>query len=717
MDGEPATLDLGGSWRAHASAGDLPKLFARPDFDDRSWAPIEVPGHWRSTPAFAGFDGPLLYRRSFGATALPTGQRRFLELDGCFYYGDVWLDGDYIGATEGYFAPHAFDITEQLARNDEHVLAIEVACPPQRDRTAKRTITGVFSHSESLDSAWNPGGLWRPLRVSTTGPLRIDRMRVLCTEASVERGRIAVHLTVDAAVDDETRSPARLVANVHDEGGRLLASQTNDLALAQGENHLNIALDVDHPPRWWPARLGDQPRCRVDVELHAGETVSDRRSVLTALREVRFDNWTFSINGERLFVKGSNQGPARMALAEATDDELRGDVDRALDANLDFLRVHAHVTRPEFYDAADRRGLLLWQDFPLQWGYARSVRRQAVRQARAMVDLLGHHPSIALWCAHNEPLALGQPGEAMSVGKTVKIGASMFLPTWNKDVLDRSITRRLGRSDPTRPAVRHSGVLPGASSRGTDTHAYFGWYYGNLAGLAPALRAMPRLARFVTEFGAQAVPDTCEWMAPDRWPALGWDDLFEHHALQRRNFDRFVPPADCKTFDEWREATQAYQAALIQLQVEDLRRLKYAPTGGFAHFSFADGNPAVSWSVLDHERVAKRGYGALRDACRPVLPMLEPREGLVHVVSEERTALADATIEVHLDGQRHRFGGTIAADAVTYVGRVELNDAVDVEVVLEHPAVGRVTNRYPLSILDACRPGRRSPGFLRRASS
>src|SRR6185436_20874601 len=102
--------------------------------------------------------------------------------------------------------------------------------------------------------------------------------------------------------------------------------------------------------------------------------------------------------------------------------------------------------------------------------------------------------------------------------------------------------------------------------------------------------------------------------------------------------------AEFATFDAWRTATQEYQAALVQLQVEDLRRLKYAPTGGFCHFCFADGHPAVTWSVLDHARVRKAGYAALRDACRTVLPMLEPRTGLVHVVSERRDALPGAVV-------------------------------------------------------------------------
>ena len=58
--------------------------------------------------------------------------------------------------------------------------------------------------------------------------------------------------------------------------------------------------------------------------------------------------------------------------------------------------------------------MLLWQDMPLQWGYARSVRWQAQRQATEMVALLAHHPSVAVWCAHNEPLAIEVDAEDLA---------------------------------------------------------------------------------------------------------------------------------------------------------------------------------------------------------------------------------------------------------------------------------------------------------------
>jgi beta-mannosidase len=366
--------------------------------------------------------------------------------------------------------------------------------------------------------------------------------------------------------------------------------------------------------------------------------------------------------------------------------------------------VHAHVAPAALYEAADAAGLLLWQDLPMEWGYARGVRRQAVRQARAMVDVLAHHPSVFSWCAHDGPFAVDvDPGELPKGGKLAKLVATAALPTWSKVVLDRSIARAIARRDGTRPVSRHSGVPPGAGDMGSDTHFWFGWYHGTMAGLAGAIRAVPRSGRFVSKFGAQSVPTTAAWMLPHRWPDLDWDEITYRHGMQHEVFARQVPVSDAKSFDEWQEATQAYQASLLQLQIEDLRRCKYSPTGGFAMFSFVDAHPAVGWSVLDHERVPKRAYATLRDACRPLLPMVDPRTGNVHVVNDLRTEFRDATLEVIVDGRARHWVGDIPADAIVFVGRVDLGDTVDVEAALVHHDVGRVANRYPLLVLEAGR--------------
>jgi beta-mannosidase len=679
-------MELTGTWRAAVADDDLRRTWHEDDFDDGAWDAVAVPGHWRSSPAFAEADGPLLYRRPFEASRPAEERRAWLTFDGLFYQGDVWLDGGYLGDTEGYFAPHTFEVTDALRERREHHLAIEVTCAPQTDPTAKRNITGVFQHWDCLDPDWNPGGIWRSVRVTETGPVRIARLRTLCREATPERAVMVLRATLDS-------DAARTVCVRTALGG---LDHAADQPLAAGANEVEWTVTVDRPELWWPRALGDPVlhdlRVRVDLDATEGGGPSDERVLRTGLRQVRMRSWIASVNGERLFLKGSNHGPTRMALAEATPEELARDVDLACEAGLDLLRIHAHITRPELYDAADASGLLLWQDFPLQWGYARGIRKQAVRQAAAAVDLLGHHPSIALWCGHNEPMAIENDpsmwGDPKALRRmALKATVAQELPTWNKTVLDRSVKRTFEKCDGTRPVIAHSGVLPHPPQLdGTDSHLYFGWYHGDERDFPGFLRALPRMGRFVTEFGAQAVPDTADFCEPERWPDLDWDRLGHTHALQKAVFDRFVPPADHDTFDGWRTATQEYQAVVVRRHIEALRRIKYRPTGGFAQFCFADGHPAVTWSVLGHDRAPKLAYDALRAACRPVivvadrlLAVVAPGDALaldVHVVSDLRTPVEDAEITAQLcwaGGERSwRWRGDIPADGCQRVGTMQI---------------------------------------------
>jgi len=242
-----------------------------------------------------------------------------------------------------------------------------------------------------------------------------------------------------------------------------------------------------------------------------------------------------------------------------------------------------------------------------------------------------------------------------------------------------------------------------SSGAGDDAHLWFGWRHGTLSGVAPAIRAVPRLGRFVSAFGAQSVPITADWMHPEQWPDLDWDALSEHHGMERAAFETHVPASDTKSFDEWRDATQAYQAALLQLQIEDLRRCRETPCGGFAVFCLADPSPAVGFGLFDHDRVAKRAFAAVRDACRPILAMVDPRTGNVHVANDTHEPLVAAEVTIAVDGRTRQWRGDIDPSAVTFVGTAELDDSVDVEVVLSHSRLGRIANRYPLVILEAGR--------------
>ncbi|MFV2039223.1 MAG: hypothetical protein ACC660_03170, partial [Acidimicrobiales bacterium] len=191
-------MDLSGVWRAAAADETLRRTFHQPDFDDESWEAVTVPGSWADVPVLR--DGTsALYRHCF-EHSIPTddSSQSWLELDGIFYQGDVWLDGNYLGNTEGYFIRHAFDVTESLRSRSEHELAVEVNCSPGGAGSKRRSLLGVLEGGNDMVPSGNPGGIWAPVRLRHTGPVRIRGLRAICLEADPSRALVGVRATLMA---------------------------------------------------------------------------------------------------------------------------------------------------------------------------------------------------------------------------------------------------------------------------------------------------------------------------------------------------------------------------------------------------------------------------------------------------------------------------------------------------------------------------------------
>ena len=299
-----------------------------------------------------------------------------MQLDGLFYQGDVWLDGDYVGDTEGYCFPHHFEVTHLLQQRDVHVLAVEVTSPRPDNARNKRALVGAFGQGDHCDPGWNPGGIWRPVRLLRTGSVAVRHARLKCVEATEERATLALRLVLDTV----TGQPVTLRTRI---GG---VEHVLERSLAAGENRVEWTVAVPRPDRWWPHSLGPAPLHDLVVDVIAGTPtdqpmVSDTRRWRTGLRSMELRKWHWHVNGERLFVKGANCSPLRQDLANASIHELARDLRAARAAGLDLIRLHTHISRPELYAAADELGILIWQDLPLHRHYARGVRKQAIRQA------------------------------------------------------------------------------------------------------------------------------------------------------------------------------------------------------------------------------------------------------------------------------------------------------------------------------------------------
>jgi beta-mannosidase len=522
-----------------------------------------------------------------------------------------------LGLDEGYFTPHEHEVTAWVA--EENTLVVEVECPDEENKFGKRLITGVFSHWDCLDPATNPGGIWLPVELIATGPTRIREVLLHTETMSAATAELRYRVTLDAAAAGDvilrwTVAPKNFAGEVQ------VIEQRR--ALAAGAQELAGLLDVRDPQPWWTHDLGHPSCYTVTLSIVHPEGISDERAFIFGIRQFEMRRWIGYLNGVRLFLKGNNYPPGDTRIATMTPERYAQDLQLTQECHMNLLRVHAHVAGPAFYDAADQAGILLWQDMPLQWMYRREVLPYARAQAGEMIRLLYNHPSIAIWCMHNEALYTADTKDDRLTTRA-RVYFSVFAWNWNRDVMDTQLKRDAEATDHTRPVVRSSNEYAVPFVRkGTDTHFYYGWYgeiYGPLRALEGVIQHFPDNIRFVTEFGAQSFPNaesSAKFMSADV-SSIDWEHLVARHHLQPKMLDLWLEWRSARSLDELACITQDYQSEVNRFYVDRLRFHKYRPTGGVVPFMFLDSNPAIQWSLVDYWRVPKRSYAAMRLAFSP----------------------------------------------------------------------------------------------------
>jgi len=559
---------------------------------------IKVPANWYLEGE--DFAGSAMYRRSFPAPQLLPGQAAFLRIKGSDYFTTVRLNGRLYGRHEGYFQTFDLDVTDSLGAMN--LLDVVVAAPKENQKIwphEKTLVKGIFNHHDARPGSWdkargqdgNTGGLWGGVELVVASGVLVRSVRV--TPVILKNGSAVAQLRLDLL---NLGDPGEYDLEALFQGWNFKAPAEKStrlrLYLPQGASQAVLAHTFKKPRLWstWDQGHPHLYNAKLKVrEVATGREVGSEEARF-GLRDIRVTpEWEFFLNGRKFFPRGSNLIPTQY-LSEYGSKEARRDVDLIRGAHLNTIRVHAHVNRREFYDACDEAGIMVWQDFALQWSYERSdaFTQNACLQIKDMVRQFYNHPSITVWCCHNEPSV-------------------------NREELDPVLWKAVSEED---------------SSRFVDTasdfryHPYPGWYWSDKV-TKDNFGSLGSNLNFISEFGAQALPDVAAlrkmFKAKDLWPP-NWKEWAFRDFQFVQTFNVAGVPLG-RNLKEFVANSQDYQARLVKDYLESCRIKKYKPVNGVFHFMFADCWPAITWSVLDYHRTPKKGYFALKAACQPLLPI------------------------------------------------------------------------------------------------
>ena len=609
--------ELNAGWRmAIATLGEgEDRGFSRTDFDDDAWAPVPVP---RLHGATSGNEA-IWYRVRFPRPRHR--QRTLVRFEGAFLVANVWLNGRLLGSHYGYFAPFSFDISSFLL--EENVLAVCIEAPVETDLAAKRHLMGLFNDSDvkpypsrelgrlGEQYVWHvPMGLWRPVLLEQVGHVVAEWMHC---EPHVEQGDLArLGVRIRLRNLDGRIMTGELGLRVAGQNFEIAAPLEMRRAFRLNGHDVQdvlIELALPDPQLWFPRAHGEPALYRAELEVSADDRRSASLRETFGIRDVglqtRAEGWTYAVNGRSMFMRGANYC-SEFFLDAAGDELLRSDMALAQQANMDMLRLNAHVEPPALYEAADQAGLLIWQDMPMIASYvhradARSLtffREAVISQAEELVHVLFNKPSVICYAVHADPpwsRSLAWLGERHT-------------EQLNRDV-DEEAAGLMRTLDPSRP------VLAGAGDQ--DLHCSEGWSQGHwrdLAALSPA---------FVSEVGVQALPNANSqvWRNLNRgWPVADDDESWRYAGYQPDEWARsgIGPPSTHPSRDACVRASQEYQAHVLRFAIDRFRRQKFAHCGGVLVSQLVDSFPAISGSIIDHARRPKRAYRAVADAFAPL---------------------------------------------------------------------------------------------------
>jgi hypothetical protein len=225
-------------------------------------------------------------------------------------------------------------------------------------------------------------------------------------------------------------------------------------------------LTLANPKLWWPNGYGDAYLYPAEIEFLSRDAINrvstqvlDKGSLKIGIREIQ-TNWNertqsreVMVNGQKIFIKGGNWIISD-AMLRFTDARYDAEIRFHRDMNLNLIRVWggALTERPEFYNACDKYGMLVFQDFwnsgdcngrwldPMkkedQWTRRKypDNHQLFIESVIDQVKMIRNHASLAFYCGGNEILPPVDIYNAMKDSIMPKLDATRyFFPYSNSD--------------------------------------------------------------------------------------------------------------------------------------------------------------------------------------------------------------------------------------------------------------------------------------------
>ncbi|HXO75671.1 MAG TPA: glycoside hydrolase family 2 TIM barrel-domain containing protein, partial [Puia sp.] len=412
--------------------------------------------------------------------------------------------------------------------------------------------------------------------------------------------------------------------------------------------HLSSAdipeLTIRQPHLWWPNGYGQPNLYRIRLRYKDAAGVSDDTSFLFGIRTVSsstatVNGWVrrdFFVNGKRVHLVGGAWVPDMMLNRDyhRYDYELR----LCRNANVNMVRIWGGGLgeTDDFYELADRYGMLVWQDFWITGDTNGGFKGSAdwPLQTHVFVDnvistiyRIRNHPSLLVWTGGNEGHARKELYDAMRDNVAGIDGTRPFIPC--SSGFSKAPKDWKGSWPDDRPA----GVYSGGPYSWQDDAQYYrlvdagkDWVFKDETGIPsqPPYNTISKIIPNLVPDKDLPYPLNNTWGYHDACTGNGKYDTY-----YKAMVDRYGAATSIRDFSDKMQLLNAngYRSTF------EAAGHKLNETGGVMLWKLNAAFPSVIWQIYDWYLEPNAGYYFMQRACEPVHIQLNLDDSAVALIN------------------------------------------------------------------------------------
>lgn len=403
-------MTLNGTWKFNwvPNADARPTDFWQPEFNDKGWNAMPVPGVWELN----GFGDPIYvnvgyawreqfrnnppqvptvnnhvgsYRREITVPAHWKGKEIIAHFGSVTSNMYLWVNGKYVGYSEDSKMEAEFNLTPYLKPGQKNLIAFQVF----------RWCDGTYLEDQDF---FRYSGVGRDCYLYARSKKQIADIRITPDlDAQYQNGSLAINLT--------TKGRGEVELELFDANNQPVVTKS-----LNASGNISTTMEVASPNKW----TAETPYLyTLRATLKEGNKVLEVIPVKVGFRKVELKNAQILVNGQPILIKGANRHEMDPDGGYVVSRErMIQDIQMMKMFNLNAVRTCHYPDNNLWYELCDQYGLYVVAEANIEshgMGYGKNTlaKREDYKKAhlernQRNVQRCFNHPSVIIWSLGNE---------------------------------------------------------------------------------------------------------------------------------------------------------------------------------------------------------------------------------------------------------------------------------------------------------------------------